>query len=846
MRKINWSIISVLFCLLAIPAWAGSRVIVNDELDRLQVDNSCTLREAIVWANGDRAVANQGCAPVPDASTPDGWATIELVIASTTFALGSDVVATPLNPLTGDLDITKGQLTLIGNQADGNPTIINANTLDRVFEIKLLNVNESQIILQNLEITGGKSRALYGAGVLEFNNGGGILSLGATLQIINSNIHHNKSQASSAGGGIATLSGVGSLTLTHSRVTDNVGCTGPGGIDSHTRLTLTDSTISNNKGSLGVGVGIYQDAEISSSIFENNQTVKDVSCASLGPTNGGGLYITNQTHVTISNSRVALNTAKTGAGIQVSGSELAVSNSIIDQNTATLNGGGILEESVVNAGDLQQANLSISQSTLSGNVAPNGAGIYNLGGGLAILGSAIINNRASLQGGGLLSNHFSLNDSFISPESNVITSTVSGNSAVNQGGAFYSSEESGMLLYASTIANNQAAEGAGIYNRGPHVAPQIPNTVLIQSLLLSNHKADQSQANCSRGLVQSFGYSVVGDGCAYTAHATDVAAATIQLGDLINNGGPTLTHALTGEANAALNVVPLANCFLFPQNAVDQRGYCRPAGNLCDIGAFEAPVSGARGCAAVNNVPDVDLDTIPNDQDNCPEIANTPQTDTDGDGAGDACDACAGFNDSVDADGDHLADGCDPDSDNDGVLNAGDNCPLIANADQTDTNSDGTGDACVNDADGDGVLNAADNCPLATNAGQENVDGDGVGDACDPVDNRIPASEVGLCGDGQDNDQDGTMDCADVADCAADAACVAAAPPPAVAPGNNPPPAAPANNSGSGGGGCNLQAGKSPQNFSGIVWGLMLAGIFGMALRRARLQQKAIQHETRF
>jgi len=34
------------------------------------------------------------------------------------------------------------------------------------------------------------------------------------------------------------------------------------------------------------------------------------------------------------------------------------------------------------------------------------------------------------------------------------------------------------------------------------------------------------------------------------------------------------------------------------------------------------------------------------------------------------------------------------DSDGDGVLNSGDNCPLTANPDQTDANGNGIGDVC--------------------------------------------------------------------------------------------------------------------------------------------------------
>ena len=52
------------------------------------------------------------------------------------------------------------------------------------------------------------------------------------------------------------------------------------------------------------------------------------------------------------------------------------------------------------------------------------------------------------------------------------------------------------------------------------------------------------------------------------------------------------------------------------------------------------------------------------------------------------------------------------DSDGDGVLDNDDNCPTVANEDQTDTDSDGEGDACDSDDDGDGVADEDDAYPL--------------------------------------------------------------------------------------------------------------------------------------
>ena len=52
------------------------------------------------------------------------------------------------------------------------------------------------------------------------------------------------------------------------------------------------------------------------------------------------------------------------------------------------------------------------------------------------------------------------------------------------------------------------------------------------------------------------------------------------------------------------------------------------------------------------------------------------------------------------------------DMDGDGVADATDNCPAVANADQLDTDSDGAGDACDDDDDNDGVPDAEDDYPL--------------------------------------------------------------------------------------------------------------------------------------
>ena len=77
------------------------------------------------------------------------------------------------------------------------------------------------------------------------------------------------------------------------------------------------------------------------------------------------------------------------------------------------------------------------------------------------------------------------------------------------------------------------------------------------------------------------------------------------------------------------------------------------------------------------------------------------------------------------------------DIDNDGIFDDVDNCPNVPNNDQADTNNDGIGDACSDDTDEDGIIDAMDNCPLASNPNQEDENGDGIGDVCDQIDINV-------------------------------------------------------------------------------------------------------------
>ncbi len=87
-----------------------------------------------------------------------------------------------------------------------------------------------------------------------------------------------------------------------------------------------------------------------------------------------------------------------------------------------------------------------------------------------------------------------------------------------------------------------------------------------------------------------------------------------------------------------------------------------------------------------------------------------------------------------DTDCDGAEDPADRDDDNDEVLDAGDNCSLVANPNQLNTDGDGRGNACDNDDDNDLSVDQFDNCTKVANGSQRDDDGDGIGEACDDDD----------------------------------------------------------------------------------------------------------------
>ncbi|NPU91032.1 MAG: hypothetical protein HPY82_03895 [Gammaproteobacteria bacterium] len=166
-------------------------------------------------------------------------------------------------------------------------------------------------------------------------------------------------------------------------------------------------------------------------------------------------------------------------------------------------------------------------------------------------------------------------------------------------------------------------------------------------------------------------------------------------------------------------------------------------GNVCDGDDDGDGVGDAADAFPLNanETADSDNDTVGNNGDNCPQVANTDQANNGDDDLGNVCDS-DDDNDGV-SDTTEATNGTNPllaDTDSDTVNDGSDNCGLISNTDQLNSDNDATGNVCDADDDNDTVADANDNCPLVSNGNQADGNDNGVGDACEAA----PANIVGF------------------------------------------------------------------------------------------------------
>jgi CSLREA domain-containing protein len=410
-----------------------------------------------------------------------------------------------------------------------------------------------------------------GNGICETSTGNNICTLRAAIQETNS----------LAGADVINLP-AGNYTLNLSGADENNSATGD--LDITDALTISGAnslTTIINANNLDRGISILNNGTVTSL---SNLTIKNGrldGTTSYG--NGGGLYNEGKltaNSIIISNNNIASNSTETGLGggvYNAPDAQLLIKNTTIDSNHSLGGrGGGLYVDYYNQEFGNPVANVVIEQSTISNNSLTAVDDPENY----------VINFAP---GGGIFINL----DAGVS----LTNSTVSGNIAID-GAGIYAYSVAKFDINHSTISANTTytadARGAGLYSDGSDggsVNGTIRNSILFGNTNPDSDPNTKDNQNCF-GTIESLGNNVYYNNdfddfeCTIN-ESSDINTNTLTLGSLQNNGGVTKTHALQ-QGSAAIDQ---ANNSFCPN--VDQRGLARPVdGNadtntVCDIGAYE-------------------------------------------------------------------------------------------------------------------------------------------------------------------------------------------------------------------------------------------------------------------
>jgi hypothetical protein len=304
----------------------------------------------------------------------------------------------------------------------------------------------------------------------------------------------------------------------------------------------------------------------------------------------GGGGIQNHGTLTLTETVVRDNTlpAGLGAGIHNVGSLTLRRSTVTNNSSSNAEGGGIYNDGLLGGV------LTVSESTISNNaVSSHGGGILNRG-TATIINSTISGNTTAISGlGGGIGNFGAGN---FTAKLTVINSTISGNTSGTSGGGIYNHAGTTVHLNNVTITKNTAGvnsvRGGGGINNGSDGVFTLQNTLIAGNRDLGLLPAPDCSAGVVTSPLTSQGYNLIQDAtnCIFNGDTTgNLTGVDPFLGSLADNGGPTQTHALLADSPAidAGRPAPVPGDGGVACAATDQRGFLRPLGAACDIGAYE-------------------------------------------------------------------------------------------------------------------------------------------------------------------------------------------------------------------------------------------------------------------
>jgi len=390
-------------------------------------------------------------------------------------------------------------------------------------------------------------------------------SLGTTrLQVTDSSFVSNQAVNSSGSFGGAIWVGPGAeLVFTGGELNTNTAQLG-GAIYAAPNASVTLTGVSqpvsvlSNTGS-DSGGAIYNDGghlEIIKANFIGNKTATNVI------SEGYGGAIANLGEMRLYNSFFDVNQGRFGGAVfvggRVSAAQAYIERTVFNQNQADQLGGGLYT-------NVETTTVTVTNSVFDGNIAGSGGGIARFNANLSLSNSSLTRNTAT-QGGGLFvgagpqpssGGYVEVRDTTLS------TNTASG----GQGGGLYNDGE--VDLGNVTIKDNTN----GIYNYGNGEVTRIYNTVLQNSGSL-NCDGDGTLPTSAGGNFST------DNSCGLTSPSDQQGIGLDpRLGPLAKDSASFTSYHLPQAGS------PLINAAVSPCSPTDQRYALRP--DACDIGAVE-------------------------------------------------------------------------------------------------------------------------------------------------------------------------------------------------------------------------------------------------------------------
>lgn len=274
---------------------------------------------------------------------------------------------------------------------------------------------------------------------------------GQTINVTNGNLTLNLNQEGLAAPTNPTLTNA--LAVIGDVTGDAIVNLGPGTYQEGATLNLDkDVTL------IGAGIATtVLDGNNSYPVLEVNTdttaTIQNLTISS-GVSTGSGGGIFNSGSLTLRDTQVTDNRASFGGGIRSVGGDTTIIDSTIGNNIATVVGGGIY---------FTLGNHSIANSTIENNSAERyGGGIANNQSTLTVTNSIINRNTSQFSGGGISGS----NSSSDSGDVSIANSVISNNIAAERGGGIEVEEDGTLSITDSTLSDNEAQFGAGLFSAG--------------------------------------------------------------------------------------------------------------------------------------------------------------------------------------------------------------------------------------------------------------------------------------------------------------------------------------------------------------------------------------------